>query len=854
MAGDGKQILLDIQLKNQNVIKQLQDLQTQLKAVQKETAALEEQERKLYETDNKEATAIHKIEQAITVLNKQEKALTTQIQALTQRHKELNKELQSSTDGAKKLDKVETDLEGHLKYVSKHMTEVREAIVALSREEQQMAHSTTATAEDFDKIALTSKGLSKTLKQLEKDYANEVKAMMLMEEVSAETAKAEDKVTTATKRHQTGLTQLAMYFNTAGASGRDFIWLLADMTRQLTWGAAGLSSILGMLAGFGASLLMQTDAVKKFINSFKGTTGALEDFKKTLGDIDWQALKAGASLSSLFAVMQQTAQLSTLTGKLKENAVQMEHINILTKDMGKGWDTIYKTVGNYGDTVEGVSKKWKELDKIATKYGVNLKNIEHNSANAAIATAMVNDAIQKSNDAIVKSGVVVQKAKEAEENYINSIKDKEKQINKSTSAIKRQSDATKNNSEQERRSLELAQMRDILTANNIKLTHEEVLNLEGLVKAGKDWKSILDAMITAQNASVAGLLAQSAAYKQAEQNANTYYEAIATLSEGNVKMMGEIIEKHKEEFEQMGLYIPLVDKLYAEEEAAEKKREQLLQEHIALKAQEITQDNQVTQTVISNLETIAAKETDWNTLSRKEQLERVKYLLTMYQGDAENFETYQKVKTEIEKKQIEEGSKANQKMIADAKKQLEGLVQSLMAVWNNYYQQRITEQEKNSAEYLANIEQEHALGKLSEEDYTSKIIAAQWAAQQQKNKLLAEQAKMQQKAAIAGVLIDMAKGIMEVVKEWSSQPWIMGALIALVSGIGAAQLAAIAQAPLPKGRKGGEVKGPSHERGGVPLELEGGEFVLPKRVYAQNKGIVAAMTSSGEEEELLIPL
>ena len=54
-------------------------------------------------------------------------------------------------------------------------------------------------------------------------------------------------------------------------------------------------------------------------------------------------------------------------------------------------------------------------------------------------------------------------------------------------------------------------------------------------------------------------------------------------------------------------------------------------------------------------------------------------------------------------------------------------------------------------------------------------------------------------------------------------------LFALVSAMGATQLAAIATTPLPKFQKGGYVGGRRHSQGGTMIEAEQGEFVMSRK-------------------------
>lgn len=60
---------------------------------------------------------------------------------------------------------------------------------------------------------------------------------------------------------------------------------------------------------------------------------------------------------------------------------------------------------------------------------------------------------------------------------------------------------------------------------------------------------------------------------------------------------------------------------------------------------------------------------------------------------------------------------------------------------------------------------------------------------------------------------------------------ISAAQVPIAIGIGALQLASVMAAPLPKAKRGKVFKGPSHENGGIPVEVEGDEIILTKGVY-----------------------
>jgi len=83
---------------------------------------------------------------------------------------------------------------------------------------------------------------------------------------------------------------------------------------------------------------------------------------------------------------------------------------------------------------------------------------------------------------------------------------------------------------------------------------------------------------------------------------------------------------------------------------------------------------------------------------------------------------------------------------------------------------------------------------------------------------------------------------------------------ALASAFGLAQVALIASAPLPQFRDGGQVskklgliKGARHERGGVPIEVEGEEYVMPVEQTKENLPALEAM-HKGTFHKLFIPV
>lgn len=67
---------------------------------------------------------------------------------------------------------------------------------------------------------------------------------------------------------------------------------------------------------------------------------------------------------------------------------------------------------------------------------------------------------------------------------------------------------------------------------------------------------------------------------------------------------------------------------------------------------------------------------------------------------------------------------------------------------------------------------------------------------------------------------------------------------AIAAAAGAAQVLIITSQPIPKFKKGGMVKGKSHEAGGAIIEAEGGEFVMNKNATSQHRKALDAMNTS----------
>jgi len=124
-------------------------------------------------------------------------------------------------------------------------------------------------------------------------------------------------------------------------------------------------------------------------------------------------------------------------------------------------------------------------------------------------------------------------------------------------------------------------------------------------------------------------------------------------------------------------------------------------------------------------------------------------------------------------------------------------------------------------------------------------------------KIKTEAAKKQRAADIA---IATAKIPLIFLQALTSAPFPFGLILAsIASGIALAEVAILAASPLPQFKDGGQVskklgliKGASHSQGGVPIEVEGEEYVMPVEQTKENLPALEAMRK-GKFNELFIP-
>ena len=102
-------------------------------------------------------------------------------------------------------------------------------------------------------------------------------------------------------------------------------------------------------------------------------------------------------------------------------------------------------------------------------------------------------------------------------------------------------------------------------------------------------------------------------------------------------------------------------------------------------------------------------------------------------------------------------------------------------------------------------------------------------------------AKKEQNLAVISAIIDTAQGIAKVIGDYGL-PW---GLIpaAAVAALGGLQISTIKSQTF---GEGGDIEGPSHSRGGVNVEVEGGEYVINKRSTSKYKDLIKAINDDDQ--------
>lgn len=141
---------------------------------------------------------------------------------------------------------------------------------------------------------------------------------------------------------------------------------------------------------------------------------------------------------------------------------------------------------------------------------------------------------------------------------------------------------------------------------------------------------------------------------------------------------------------------------------------------------------------------------------------------------------------------------------------------------------------------------------ISQEEYDKQIEKIDADLAKKQAKIERENAIRERVIKSFSIITDTATGIMKAV---AASPWTGGLpWSAIVASMGAAQLATVIAAPLPKAAKGKLIDGPSHSGGGVPIEAEGGEVIINKKSASAFLPLLSAINEAGGGVPFVRPL
>jgi hypothetical protein len=162
---------------------------------------------------------------------------------------------------------------------------------------------------------------------------------------------------------------------------------------------------------------------------------------------------------------------------------------------------------------------------------------------------------------------------------------------------------------------------------------------------------------------------------------------------------------------------------------------------------------------------------------------------------------------------------------------------------------------------LASLEDRKNKRLLNEDQYQNEKNKIQKRAADKERELKRKQAVQDKVAAVFNIGLSTAEAIMKTYAEYGATP--IGIALAAAAGVvGALQIAFAASKPIPyaKGGKflGDVMQGPTHADGGMPVinpttgkvvaELEGGEPILSKKTYENNRDVVDSLLYVSQNE------
>lgn len=171
------------------------------------------------------------------------------------------------------------------------------------------------------------------------------------------------------------------------------------------------------------------------------------------------------------------------------------------------------------------------------------------------------------------------------------------------------------------------------------------------------------------------------------------------------------------------------------------------------------------------------------------------------------------------------------------------VLSSLNEITANMESAELQRYEDNNEKKKEELEARLQAGVISQEEYDYQVQALDEQLEKKQAEMELRQAKRDKALALAQAIINTALAITNAVAQNPMFGGLPGSAIA--AAVGAVQIAAIASQPLPQASKGMLLNGPSHARGGIPIEAEGGEAIINKKSTAMYKPLLSAINQAG---------
>ena len=178
--------------------------------------------------------------------------------------------------------------------------------------------------------------------------------------------------------------------------------------------------------------------------------------------------------------------------------------------------------------------------------------------------------------------------------------------------------------------------------------------------------------------------------------------------------------------------------------------------------------------------------------------------------------------------------------------QISGAMSAVSELFSAMEAAEMERYEEENEKKKADLQERLDAGLISQEEYDAGVEAADAELEKKKAEMARKQAIRDKAMKIFEIGISTASGIARALPNIP---------LAVLTGVmGAVQLATVLATPLPKASRGMLLQGPSHARGGIPIEAEGGEAIINKRSTSMFAPLLSAINEAGGGVPFAAPL